>query len=281
MNHGAICEPIDINPDISVLAEHVVRNPEALPPDRFAHFHDAAELIWYRNVRGTMVTEVGDFTLENNMAIFVPSMHSHDFIIESGSQEWVLVYVDPSLVSTLIKEDNLPTLDTPICISFDETQAPRLDSLFAWLADKETVSTHNTQSARIAKLILAEMAISESNNPKARKDDLNRLQRLRPALDLVAQNPSTSISLEEASAVCNLSTTYFSRRFKDVFGMNFSEYVRTFRLRLGARQLLSSGDRISEIAYGLGFASPAHFTALFQKRFGLSPREYRSQLRTK
>ena len=61
-----------------------------------------------------------------------------------------------------------------------------------------------------------------------------------------------------------------------MFDTNFSDYVRSYRLRLAAQRLVSGGARVSEIAFSLGFATPAHFAMLFQKRFGVSPRAYRA-----
>jgi AraC-like DNA-binding protein len=75
--------------------------------------------------------------------------------------------------------------------------------------------------------------------------------------------------------VCSLSPAYFSRRFKRVFGMNFTDYARVYRLHLAARRIATSGASLSEIAYGLGFSSPSHFSARFHERFGMTPRQYR------
>ncbi len=61
-------------------------------------------------------------------------------------------------------------------------------------------------------------------------------------------------------------------------GMTPSEYLRVCRLE-AARRLLSSSvfasHTITEIAFECGFASSAHFSTEFRKRFGRSPRSYR------
>ena len=79
--------------------------------------------------------------------------------------------------------------------------------------------------------------------------------------------------------MCSLSPAYFSRRFKHVFGMNFSDYARAYRLHLAARRIVSGGAPISEVAYSLGFSSASHFSARFHERFGMSPRAYRQGAR--
>jgi AraC-like DNA-binding protein len=61
-------------------------------------------------------------------------------------------------------------------------------------------------------------------------------------------------------------------------GLTPSEYLRICRLE-AARRLLSAsafaGHSITEIAFESGFASSAHFSTEFRKRFGRSPRSYR------
>jgi AraC-like DNA-binding protein len=61
-------------------------------------------------------------------------------------------------------------------------------------------------------------------------------------------------------------------------GLTPSDYLRACRLE-AARQLLSSpaaaSRTITEIAFECGFASSAHFSTEFRKRFGSSPRSYR------
>ena len=61
-------------------------------------------------------------------------------------------------------------------------------------------------------------------------------------------------------------------------GLTPTEYLRVCRLE-AARRLLSSSafasHSITEIAFECGFASSAHFSTEFRKRFGRSPRSYR------
>jgi AraC-like DNA-binding protein len=104
---------------------------------------------------------------------------------------------------------------------------------------------------------------------------------LLPVLERLRAAPAEPIPLESAATMCSLSPAYFSRRFRQIFGMNFTEYMVIYRLHLAARRLLTTGAAISEIAYGVGFSSPAHFTARFRKRFGMTPREYRKSARSR
>ena len=43
-----------------------------------------------------------------------------------------------------------------------------------------------------------------------------------------------------------------------------------------AKNLLSSGQNISQTAYSLGFDYPQHFTRFFKREEGITPKEYLS-----
>ena len=148
-----------------------------------------------------------------------------------------------------------------------------------WLSEAVADDPCNPLATRILELLLASVVASPADEGSAASEGADHVERLLPALERLRLDPAATVPLEEAAAVCSLSPAYFSRRFKRVFGMNFTEYTRAYRLHLAARRILSSGDALSHIAYGVGFSSASHFTALFHGRFGMTPRDYRRSSR--
>ncbi len=68
-----------------------------------------------------------------------------------------------------------------------------------------------------------------------------------------------------------LSRRQFERRLTQAAGETPAELLRRMRLER-ARQLLDArSGTIAEVAYAVGFRSPAHFSKAFRKAFGLSP----------
>ncbi len=78
---------------------------------------------------------------------------------------------------------------------------------------------------------------------------------------------------------CGISQRYLSFLLR-LNGTSFSELVWQQRLEK-ARTWLSATDprdiSISEIAYGVGFKSPAHFSRMFKRVFKVNPREFRGE----
>ena len=83
--------------------------------------------------------------------------------------------------------------------------------------------------------------------------------------------PSVAYFAEKA----NLSPSYFSDLIRKETGTNPKDFISLFMIDEAKRRLLETGDDISEIAYRLGFEYPAHFTRMFKRLVGMTPKEYR------
>lgn len=71
----------------------------------------------------------------------------------------------------------------------------------------------------------------------------------------------------------NLSPSYLGDLIKRATGTNASKYIQRMVIQ-EAKNLLSSGQNISQTAYSLGFDYPQHFTRFFKREEGITPKEY-------
>ena len=83
--------------------------------------------------------------------------------------------------------------------------------------------------------------------------------------------PSVAYFAEKAG----LSPSYFSDLIKKETGSNPKDFISLFMIEEAKRRLVETNDNISEIAYRLGFEYPAHFTRMFKRLVGKTPKEYR------
>jgi len=275
-----ICEPVELPIGASVIAERVTVAADAPEIGSFRHFHDVAELVLFGRVRGEFTADGARHPLRDGSIVFVPSMRHHDYALERGAMDWLLVQIDPFVVESLGLVDELPALARPFCALPDRRGRERIEMLGEWLVDAVSGASHSVIE-RIVELLLLAVGQAPPTEPAARSDVPMHAGRLLPALERLRTAPSDPLDLASAATLCRLSPAYFSRRFRQLFGMTFTDYSRVHRLHLAARRLVGSGAGIAEIAFGVGFSSPAHFSARFRERFGMTPRAYRTSARAR
>ena len=274
-----ICEPVELPLGASMLAERVRIPADAPEIGRFMHFHDVAELVLFGRVRGEFIADGRRHRLGDGSLVFVPSMRRHDFLLEPGEMHWTLIQVDPYVVEALALRQELARLARPFCAWPAGAASERIAMLGQWLVETAAGRTTEPTAAKIVELLL--LAACEAPERVAADDGqaASSVERLLPALERLRAAPAEAVTLDQAAAICSLSPAYFSRRFGQLFGMTFTQYVRVHRLHLAARRIATSRAPISGIAYDLGFSSPSYFTARFRERFAMTPREYRASAR--
>jgi AraC family transcriptional regulator, transcriptional activator of pobA len=83
-------------------------------------------------------------------------------------------------------------------------------------------------------------------------------------------------SVAYCAAVLNLSPNYFGDLVKKETGQSASDYIHLKLIEVAKERIADTRQSVSEIAYGLGFRYPQHFSRLFKQHVGMSPQEYRS-----
>ena len=77
-----------------------------------------------------------------------------------------------------------------------------------------------------------------------------------------------------------LSPSYFGDIIRDALGESPKDYIRGFVI-MRAKNLILSGKSIAQIAEELGFEYPQHFTRMFKKTTGKTPRQFLDERRKK
>jgi AraC-like DNA-binding protein len=104
--------------------------------------------------------------------------------------------------------------------------------------------------------------------------------KLAPSIYYVQKNFGRRIYSAVVARLCSLSTTHFSRAFKQAFTITFQEFLLRYRIAEACRQFRVPGVPISDVAYGVGFSDASYFARVFRRYVGVSPSEYCSLLDT-
>ncbi|OXM86612.1 DNA-binding response regulator [Paenibacillus rigui] len=83
------------------------------------------------------------------------------------------------------------------------------------------------------------------------------------------------ITLQEIANHFYLSREYISRKFKQEFKVNLSDYLSSIRAEKAKLLLLNPHLRIAQVAEMVGYDDEKYFSKVFKKIVGFSPNEYR------
>jgi AraC family transcriptional regulator len=100
--------------------------------------------------------------------------------------------------------------------------------------------------------------------------------RLRRVADYIQQNLDKDLSLAELAAVVYMSPYHFARLFKDSTGVPPHRFVVRQRIARARGVLVTPELSIAQVSRMVGFRTPSHFTTVFRRVLGVTPRAYRT-----
>ena len=105
---------------------------------------------------------------------------------------------------------------------------------------------------------------------------LRNIQRLVDEIDAcIRSKADEALSLRSLARRFGYSEYHFSRKFRELSGLSFRDYLRWRRLAFALKRLRDTRDGILEIALDYGFSSHEAFTRAFREAYGITPSEYR------
>ncbi len=103
--------------------------------------------------------------------------------------------------------------------------------------------------------------------------------RIRSALLMMEQRSHEAITVTGLARASGLSPSHFAHLFREQTGVTPIQYLETIRMEKAQMLLLRSDLRIQEVATRVGFDDPFYFSTRFRRRFGCSPRAWRTRPR--
>jgi AraC family transcriptional regulator len=129
-----------------------------------------------------------------------------------------------------------------------------------------------------AELAGLAVALASGKNVPYRSP-VNAAARVTRVVRLLDVSPQASFTLDHMAREAGLSPYHFLRTFERLTGVTPHQYVLRARLREAALRLVSSRDKIVDVALDCGFGDLSNFNRAFRGEFGLSPRAYRLRSR--
>jgi len=93
----------------------------------------------------------------------------------------------------------------------------------------------------------------------------------------VNDNAMENPTLESMSSHVGYSHYYCSAKFREHVGITYKQYVAKCRLEAAVRLLVSSDDKIIDIAFECGYSSSESLSRAFIKAYECTPTQYRKR----
>ena len=104
--------------------------------------------------------------------------------------------------------------------------------------------------------------------------DLSENQYVSRAIKAIREDFARKLSIESISDDLGVSASYLSRKFKEVTGQTFLDFLNKYRVQQAIVMLGTRQYRISEISEATGFTDYKHFCSVFKKYTSKSPTKF-------
>ena len=235
-----------------------------------SHWHIDNEIIFVQKGKAKVYLNGESRQLEQGQAMFCQSGLWHYINGEKDS------LIDIFLFDNLLVEDITShyVLADPV-LQQDYNLGNYFNIIKTELTNKENFyeSRTNALIMYLVSEIFRHERVEKSNksNGKLTKSESRTISVYNELLNYIEQSYEY-LTFKDAAMFMGLSETYFSKLFKDLCGMTFSQYLNIVRVEKAIELLSSEASySITEVASMCGYSSIRHFNRSFLQITGFSP----------
>jgi AraC-like DNA-binding protein len=130
---------------------------------------------------------------------------------------------------------------------------------------------------QISQAVMAHLLCAyphQEDDPRVQRGGLASWQERR-VKDLIEENLGADVSISWLAEQCGLSSSYFSRAFRESVGMPPYQWLIERRVSRAKVLLADRSRTLTDVALSAGFADQSHFSRVFSRIVGLPPGVWR------
>ena len=252
------------------------------------HTHDFIEIVYILSGRMTQIIDGQSYDVTRGDLLFMNYGCTHSFLAsEVSDTSYVNILFSPETISENITPSNALSLLALTSfnalssdggygiLTFTGEERRRLENIVLSMHAEFKGKDQGWEDVvkNYFNILLTYMLRQSNNLGGVAVDGI-----WRELLKFIEENLETKFSLAGLAQKCFYNPSYFSRMFKEKFGMPLMEYITYKRLDKAAELLTSSSQSVEDICRSVGFSDRSGFYHAFSRRFGMTPQQYRKSV---
>ncbi|MCK5812323.1 MAG: PocR ligand-binding domain-containing protein [Clostridiales bacterium] len=107
--------------------------------------------------------------------------------------------------------------------------------------------------------------------------DVKHVDAIYKSIEYIKRNYMKKVTLDEVAMNSSLSTTYFSRVFKEEMNCSFNNYLNRVRIEMSKKLLLDDTISLVDVSIIVGFEDQSYYSKVFKKITSISPGKFREK----
>jgi len=256
--------------------ELLYRRPEQHPSRKSPPFHDIVYMVegkWSFEVFGRTFNVVpGDVFI-----LPAGSVYNGAGECPAGTRT-LFIHADAAENDFTGEPEQAPSSDKliPLDVVVHCQNEPAIKTLFSEIAMINGTDAPGKQEVKLAlwNALVCMINRCERKNLVCKNNFVTR------CLEIMSERRDVLFKESEMAAMLFISTKTLRNGFVRHFNKTFYKYQLDLKLSLAQSMLIQDPDiKTYEVAYSLGFGDEFHFSKLFKKKFGVSPSEYKKNVK--
>ena len=249
--------------------------------DDVYHDHDFYEISYLLNGEISHIVNEKQMDLVGGDMIFIRPSDRHIFLRKDSKVKHRDILFQKDFFKTVIKflgEDIAETYNAPELPVKINVPMEKIEEIESLIEKYYLVEHENTnEKLLIAKFTLVKLLEYMEDNVKTRKNQNDQYPSwLKDLLQQMNMRQLYKEGLPSLVSRFSYDRSYMCNVFKKYMGMTMTEYLNDLRLQYAASQIKLTTGSILNISQEAGFSSVSYFNKLFKKKYGCSPKKYKS-----
>lgn len=253
------------------------------------HRHEFVEMVYIFRGAGTHSINGLEYDVRRGDILFINYNQTHAFHIAPEGMGMYNILLRPEFISEGVAEDNAFALLSLSAFSdfcrAGECSSPLVRCTGEEIAQTDILVARMEREYRerregwvtvlrsLVTLLLSDIfrKMSEEVAGRPERDIFDA-----GLLDYIREHCGEKISLQALAKQCFYNPSYFSRLFREQYGVTLTDFLSRSRLERAEQLLCNTDLPVERVAHLCGFGTLPAFYRLFRARCGVTPSQYRA-----